>query len=328
MLLARFIIFIICSQHELYSASQANYADARGKVYKMIDECFEHAKAVLKENATKSGVIAGREYYYDVWGRDGLISCLGMSSSGDDKLIGLAEKTMKNLSQFQKPNGQMPNKFPVDGSKAVCFGEGGCVDTSLWYPIAVLNHYRNVGKAAFMKQHAPKVDKAMEWLGCLDLNNDTLLEVHEGSDWMDMLVRSGRVLYDQVLYYKALLAADEILHLAGKKRKYTVLSKNVRKNINLFFWPQQENVEVIKKMHGYSGVDKDFEAVLQCGEKGYYYADVGFRKYDPRCDVYANLLAVVFDVTEAQKASSILDHIKKKTFAPRSPEKFFDPPIT
>ena len=293
----------------------------------MIAECFEKAKNVLKGNTSKFGVIAGREYYNDVWGRDGLISCLGMSCSGDEELVKLAEKTIINISKFQKPNGQLPNKFSPDGKK-LCFGEGGCVDTSLWYPIAVLNHHRNVRNVKFLKKHAAQVEKAVEWAGCLDLNNDTLLETHEGSDWMDLLVRSGRVLYDQVLYYKALLAADEILGILGKKRKYTVLSKNVRKNINLFFWPQQENVEVMKKMHGYSGVDKDFEAVLQCGEKGYYYADVGFRKYDPRCDVYANLLAVVFDVTEAQKASSILDHIQKENIATPYPVKVLDPPIT
>lgn len=292
----------------------------------MIRNCFEKAKAVLKENSGKLGVIAGREYYNDVWGRDGLVSCLGMSCSEDDELVKIAEKTITNISKFQKSNGQLPNKFSPDG-KNLCFGEGGCVDTSLWYPIAVLNHYRNARNAAFLSKHAAKVEKAVEWAGCLDLNNDTLLETHEGSDWMDLLVRSGRVLYDQVLYYKALLAADEIMGLTGKERKYTALAKSVKKNINLFFWPRQENAEIVKKMYSFSGVDKDFEAVLACGEKGYYYADVGFRKYDPRCDVFANLLAIVFDVTDAQKAASILDHIQKENIASPYPIKVLNPPV-
>jgi glycogen debranching enzyme len=292
----------------------------------MIRNCYEKAKIVLKENSTKLGVIAGREYYNDVWGRDGLVSCLGMSCSEDEELIKLSEKTITSIAKFQKPNGQLPNKFSPDG-KNLCFGEGGCVDTSLWFPIVVLNHYRNTRNNSFLSKQTAKVEKAVEWAGCLDLNNDFLLETHEGSDWMDLLVRSGRVLYDQVLYYKALLAADEILGISGKERKYTALAKNVKKSINLFFWPRKENLETVRKMHGYSGVDKDFEAVLDCGEKEYYYADVGFRKYDPRCDIYANLLAIVFDVTDAQKAASILDYIQKENAASPYPVKVLHPPI-
>ncbi|MCX6815276.1 MAG: hypothetical protein NT120_00295, partial [Candidatus Aenigmarchaeota archaeon] len=293
---------------------------------KMISKCFEEAKNVLKENATKLGVIAGREYYNDVWGRDALVSCLGMSASEDDELVKISEKTIESVGKFQKDNGQMPNKFSPDGKK-LCFGEGGCVDTSLWYPIAVMNHYRNTRKAAFLKKHVAKVEKAIEWAGCLDLNNDTLLEIHEGSDWMDLLVRSGRVLYDQVLYYKALTAADEILSITGKTRKYTTLAKNVRKNINLFFWPQKENLDAVKKLYGYSGVDKDFEAVLQSGDKGYYYADVGFRKYDPRFDVFANLLSVVFDVADHERAMQIVSRAQKENVHEPYPVKVLHPPI-
>jgi glycogen debranching enzyme len=292
----------------------------------MIHNCYEQAKNVLKDNATKQGVMAGREFYGDVWGRDGLVSCLGMSCSGDDELVKLAEKTIDCISKHQKHNGQLPNKISPDG-KNLCFGEGGCVDTSLWYPIAVLNHYRNVRSASFLNHHIGKVEKAVEWAGCLDLNNDYLLETHEGSDWMDLLVRSGRVLYDQVLYYKALQAADEILGISGKERKFTETAKQVVKNINLFFWPKAKNLETVRKLYGFSGVDKDFELVLQSGEKEYYYADVGFRKYDPRCDVYANLLAIVFDVAGPQRSVRIMDHIQTQSTAEPYPVKVLDPPI-
>ncbi len=288
---------------------------------------LEEATRVLKENSTKMGVIAGGEYYRDVWGRDGLISSLGMSASDDADLIALAERTINNVSKFQKENGQLPNKFLPDGTK-MCFGEGGCVDTSLWYPIAVMNHYRNTGNKKFLAAHVKKVDKAVFWAGCLDLNNDFLLETHDGSDWMDLLLRSGRVLYDQVVYYKALKAADEIFAMLGKKRKYAFVSNNVLRNINIFFWPEQKNHDWVKETYGHTGVEKDFETVLGEGDKGYYYADVGFRKYDSRFDVFANLLAVVFDVAPKEKAKGILAKIQEHGAAEPYPVKVLDPPIS
>ncbi len=292
----------------------------------MIEKCLEMAKNTLKENATKHGIMAGREWYTDVWGRDALISSLGMSASGDEDLVELAEKTINSVSKFQKENGQLPNKFDSKGQK-LCFGEGGCVDTSLWYPIAVFNHYRNTANKKFLKAHMPKVEKALFWAGCLDVNNDLLLETHEGSDWMDLLVRSGRVLYDQVVYYKAVQAADEMQGVLGKKRTYTAFAKNLRRHINVFFWPKQENHSYVQEQFGHTGIEKDFEMILKEGEKDHYYAEVGFRKYDPRFDVYANLLAVIFDVADSEQSARILNQIQTQGIAQPYPIKVLNPPI-
>jgi glycogen debranching enzyme len=292
----------------------------------MITKCFEEAKKVLRGNASQYGVIAGREYYKDVWGRDGLVSSLGMAASDDEILIELAKKTIESIAKFQKSNGQLPNKFSPDGKK-LCFGEGGCVDTSLWFPIALFNYYKNTGDKQFLNKLAPKALNAIEWAGCLDQNNDLLLETGEGSDWMDMLLRSGRVLYDQALYYKALLATDEILHAAGKERRFVELARNVKRNINIFFWPQEQNLEKVRQEFGHTGIEKDFELALENGEKNYYFAEVGFRKYDARCDVYANLLAVAFGIADVGKEKRIFGHIDSVNAADPYPVKVLDPPI-
>jgi predicted glycogen debranching enzyme len=292
----------------------------------MIEKCFDEAKKVLKENATKQGIMAGREWYRDVWGRDALVSSLGMSASDDEELVKLAETTINSVSKFQKANGQLPNKFDAFGKK-LCFGEGGCVDTSLWYPIAVFNHYRNTGNKKFLRTHMPKVEKALFWAGCLDQNNDLLLETHEGADWMDLLLRSGRVLYDQALYYKALQAADEMQGVLGIKREFTTLAKDLRRNINIFFWPQHQNHNFVKEQFGHTGIEKDFECVLYHGEKDHYYAEVGFRKFDPRFDVYANLLAVIFDVADSDKSARIMRQVREQNIAHPYPVKVLNPPI-
>jgi glycogen debranching enzyme len=292
----------------------------------MIEECFEHAKDVLKGNITSRGIIAGREYYNDVWGRDGLITSLGMSFSEDEKLVSAAEKTINNISKLQKANGQLPNKFPPKGGRAG-FGEGGCVDTSMWYPIAVLAHYKATGNKTFLKGHAERVEKAVSWVSCLDVNDDFLLETTDGADWMDLLLRSGRVLYNQVLYYQALKSADAISSVLGRRPRHSGMAKNVKESINLFFWPEQKNLGKVRKRYGYTGVEKDFETLMPEGEKDYYYAEIGFRKFDPRCDAFANTLAIMFGVTDNRKERRILDYIEREGIHTPYPIKVLHPPI-
>ena len=292
----------------------------------MNDLCFEKAKEVLRGNASGHGVVAGRQYYRDVWGRDGLISSLGMSSSGDEKLTGLARRTIDTIAKFQKKTGQLPNKISPDGKK-VCFGEGGCTDTSLWYPVVVLNHYRKTNDSVFLKKHSEGIKKSISWLNCLDQNNDFLIETNEGSDWMDLLLRSGRVLYDEVLYYAALRAGDEILKETGKGGKYSDLAKNVKESINLFFWPEKKNMRRIREKYGYTGIEKDFETLLGEGKKDYYLADIGFRRYDPRCDVFANLLSVIFGIADKEKKDIILKYIEKERIHEPYPVKCLWPPV-
>lgn len=292
----------------------------------MIDECFEKAGEVLKGNATRLGVIAGRQFYNDIWGRDGLITCLGMSSSGDRRLVELSERTIETIAKSRKKNGQLPNKISIDGRK-VCFGEGGCVDTSLWYPIAVLNHYLNTNDSKFLKRHADKIEKAVSWLSCLDQNNDCLIEVSEASDWMDLLVRSGRVLYDEVLYYAALKSAGRILKELGRNEGYSVLAKRVRENINLFFWPDRKNLRRVTDEFGYSHVHKDFVTLLGERKRDYYFAEVGFRRYDPRCDVFANVLSIISGVADREKSDLIFRHFDRDGIHEPYPVKCLWPPI-
>ena len=58
----------------------------------------------------------------------------------------------------------------------------------------------------------------------LDQNADWLIETNEGADWMDMLLRSGRVLYDNVLLYKALKDTDEILSILNLEVLWVTVS--------------------------------------------------------------------------------------------------------
>jgi glycogen debranching enzyme len=292
----------------------------------MTDACFEKAKKVIRGNASGLGIIAGRQYYRDIWGRDSLITSLGMSSSGDRRLVNLSGRTIESISRFRRNTGQLPNKISPDG-KRVGFGEGGCVDTSLWYPVAVWNHYRNTNDSGFLKKHSERIGKVVSWLNGLDQNGDFLIETNEGSDWMDLLLRSGRVLYSEVLYYAALRAADMISKELGMGEWYSGLADKVKESINLFFWPEKKNLKRITGMYGYSGIENDFSTLLDEKGRDYYFAEVGFRRYDPRCDVLGNILSIIFGVADKGKTDLILRHLERERVHEPYPVKCLWPPI-
>jgi hypothetical protein len=75
-------------------------------------------------------------------------------------------------------------------------------------PLSALPSY--TGDLAFLQQHWPTIDKALCWLDYQDMNECGLLEVPEAGDWMDLLAVRYNVLYDNVLYYAAKLAHQEM----------------------------------------------------------------------------------------------------------------------
>ncbi len=289
---------------------------------------LKEARRVLLKNNIGIGIKAG-DYYPDFWIRDALISSLGMSLSEDEKLIELARKSINTISKYQKFTGQLANKISPD-EKKYGFGEGGCVDSSLWYPIAVLNFFNITKDLNFLKEHYKKINKALNWVLCLDQNNDWLIETNDGSDWMDVLLRSGRVLYDNVLLYKSLVDANEINKILGREEKFSFIAEHVKDSLNLFFWPTEKNFEEIKEQYRFSCVDKDVELVLknQRKDREYYLADIGHKKYDPRFDSFANLLAVLFDVADKNKKNKILEYIKKEKVDEPYPLKVLHPPVS
>lgn len=289
---------------------------------------IQKAAELLLRNDIGIGLKAGH-FYPDLWTRDALISSLGLSLSKDERLLKIAKNCINTSAKFQKFTGQIPNKITPD-QKKVCFGEGGCIDSSLWYPISVWTYFKHTKDFNFLKLHHSKIEHAMSWAICLDQNNDWLIETNFGSDWMDMLLRSGRVLYDNVLLYKALKDADEINKILKKDEKWGWIAENLREHINLFMWPTKESLEEIKARYGHIGLEKDVETVMfnEKSERKFYLADLGFRTYDPRFDAFANVLAVLFDVAPKDRREKILNEIKARNVDQPYPIKVLDPPIS
>jgi len=287
----------------------------------LIEKAKEKAKEILLKNSCKYGLLASGQYYRDIWGRDALISCLGLIASKDERLMEIAKRSIDTLAKFQRETGQLPNKVSPD-LKKVGYGEGGCIDASLWYPIAVLNFTLATGDYEFLEKHKKRIKKAVEFAKAQDVNGDFLLEIYDGSNWNDVLIRSGRVLTTNALFYASLSASEKIL----EEKDYWKIK--LKENFNLLLWPKKENLERVRKEFGYSYIVKDFEFALRDGEKPYFFAEVGFRKYDSRFDVFGNVLAILFKVyDEEEKREKIMEEVERRRLDQPYPIKCLDPPI-
>ncbi len=291
-----------------------------------MSEAVKRALELIEGNKIKIGLKAGY-YYPDFWCRDALISVLGLCAEGSEAFLSIAKKCISTCLRHQKFTGQIPNKISPDGKK-VDFGEGGCVDSSLWMSIACFAYLKASDDKSFVRRNLSKIEKAVKWALNLDLNNDWLIETNEGSDWMDLLLRSGRVLYDNVLLYAALIHAHALCEEFGKNSKYAEYAEKVKESINLLFWMSKENYKKVNELYGFTGIEKDYEIAFKEGGKPYFITELGFRKYDPRFDVYSNILALLFGVADEEKQRMIMHTFEEMLVSKPYPVRILIPPIS
>lgn len=107
--------------------------------------------------------------------------------------------------------------------------------------MATLAYAQETGNVPFLDHHWEGLKSAMQWLDNYrtGVSGDPLL--HQGSfaDWADSIARRGRVLYTNVVYWKALsemaIAATR-LNLQQEAVQYFVKAEHVSRAINKYFW--------------------------------------------------------------------------------------------
>ena len=67
-----------------------------------------------------------------------------------------------------------------------------------------------------MEQFLPRIRTAISSLGKKDLDDDSLLEQGPNEDWMDNMLRSGKVVYSQAAWAHALVSWSTVLNKAKK----------------------------------------------------------------------------------------------------------------
>lgn len=304
---------------------------------KLIQEAHCQATQILQECATgygyrASGLAAG---YPQVWARDAAITFLGAVCTGDPALIGSGRAALETLSRHQTRRGLIPlNVNPDTGY--VSTENAGAVDSNLWYILAQYLHFHYTGDQAFLEGHWSVLDKAMLWLDYQDMNECGLLEVPEAGDWMDLLAVRYNVLYDNVLYYAAKLAHQE---LAARMPAGTpvwqseVDAAGVHERINLLMWVDRCWVaeHFARHLERLKAIRLEwfmlYHNLGMISSRPFYLPFVAFREYGDWCDSLGNLLAVLTGVADGHRREHILRYMLQVGMAEPYPTKAIYPPI-
>lgn len=148
---------------------------------------FQIAKRELAQCVTPDGIIAGRHHFVDLWARDSLFAAWAVGEP----------KTVETFFRFQRGDGAIPyrifRRFGRLWPNFRSVQSGGFVpDGGLMAVIAAKQYGRrfqhNIDKALGFYTHRFGDNLILEWFQC---------------EWADAVLKVGKTLYTNLLYWKA-----------------------------------------------------------------------------------------------------------------------------
>ncbi len=291
--------------------SPSEYRELSPAEQSLLEVGYQRAKEVLYKNITPIGFsacsLADNEVYgtdvnyRSVWARDGAMTVVWTLDVDEPEIRACQTATLRTLLEHRSPIGQIPANVRIDTNQAEYSGVGGiaAIDAALWLVIALWRYSDETGDWSIVADHAPGLQKVMDWLSAHDSNNCGLLEIPEAGDWTDLFARSYHVLYDEVLWYRCLICYANIIEHLGQKEKaddYRRWSKHVRGMILSNFWPTTAAGPG-------NGLNRFTAAQAELGDARYLVAQLTPFGFSWRCDVLGNLLAyIMFDLVSREQA--------------------------
>lgn len=300
---------------------------AMSRMNEMTDLALEKAKEVLGRECSPLGLMASPEGYPHIWARDSVITSLGaFLTPGHENCLRISLQT---LAGQQSELGAIPNNVSVATGR-LDHTNAGSVDSNLWYIIGHYVNYQLTGDGSFLRTHWPSLERAVLWLRYQDSNGCGLLEVHEAADWADLLANRFNVLYDNVLWHAALSAMAVMSGALGQDgTHYADMASDVRHKLRIILWVGPENVNEwgpscpghAEWKHTLGQIDP----VLV--KRPFFLPYVAFRDYGDYCDVFGNLLAILFGVANPAQERRILDYLHQVGIAEPYPVRVLHPVI-
>lgn len=303
----------------------------------VIDEAYDRAMEIVRACIVPGGFRASAlaAGYPQIWSRDSVVIFLGAAATGDPDLLYSGRAALETMSAHQSRLGLIQlNVNPDTGY--ISTENAGAVDSNLWYILGHYLYFHLSGDREFLAHHWSTLDRALLWLDYQDMNECGLLEVPEAGDWMDLLAVRYNVLYDNVLYYAALLAHEELSreldHPASVHCPH-VDAAGVHERINALMWVDRcwvaehfaEHLEKLKAMR--LEWFMLYHNMGTISSRPFYLPWVAFREYGDWCDSLANLLAILTGVADGHRTEHILRYMKQVGMAEPYPTKAIYPPI-
>lgn len=269
----------------------------------------------LARGVNKQILHAGYRNFRESWARD-----FGFASYG---LLALEKfETVKDtLDAFlwhQNQEGQLPVKLYsihvvtrffyslFDREQPTMFtlkpkyasGHGApSLDGQAMLVVAGQNYAQTTGDTVFLEEHWEQLKLAMQWLQGYRKDSSVLLSQGAYADWADSVARRGRVLYTNLVYWKALTAMG-----LGAER----LGRN------------EESIQYFREADAATGAIQD----------EFWRPELGYFVTSKRLDQFSsagNLLAIAWGLAETDQTESILAFMEKAEMAKPVPTRVAHP---
>jgi glycogen debranching enzyme len=304
---------------------------------RLLHEAHQHALAVLQRCATPkgfraSGLAAG---YPQIWARDNAITALGAFVTQEPQLIAAARACLETLGAHQSPRGLIPlNVNPDTGY--ISTENAGAVDANLWYILLHYLHLQTTNDVPFLKSQWHIITKALAWLEYQDMNECGLLEIPEAGNWMDLIAVRYNTLYDNVLYYAAALAYEQMAErvpIETSTHQLSIHAAQIHERLNLLMWIDRcwvaehfaDHLERLKTIR--LEWFMLYHNIGTISSRPYYLPWVAFREYGDWCDTLGNCLAILTGVADFHRSEHILRYMYQVGIAEPYPSKAINPPI-
>jgi glycogen debranching enzyme len=279
----------------------------------LIAACRVKSIELLRRNLTPAGILAATpgdrarsRGYTAIFGRDAAICALGMALSGDPLLEQAAGAGLETLGEHQAPNGQIP-KFVDPGAREADFWYLGCIDSTLWWLLALDFLHR---RSSVRKRRSGGIERALQWLLAQEHQRFFLLQQNEASDWADIMPRSGFVLYTNALWY------------AVKRRYGLARAAETYENCNGLFHPFSAGLARYRRARLLN------EYVLRrARNRDLYLSFVNFSFFGDEGDVFGNLLAVLYGLADPRASRRTLDALQRAKVSRLYPVRVVTRPI-
>ena len=297
----------------------------------------DRALDILHSCATSKGFRASAlaTGYPQIWARDSIIIALGAIASSDSDLIAATRASLVTFSTYQSTRGMIQLNVNPD-SGFVSTENAGAVDANLWYIVGHYLYFKTTGDVDFLTKYWPQIDSALAWLEYQDMNECGLLEIPEAGNWMDLLAVRYNTLYDNVLYYAAVLAHHELLKYCPQDtscHQVAIDAASIHERLNLLMWIDRcwvadhfaEHLEKLQSIR--LEWFMLYHNIGTISSRPFYLPWVAFREYGDWCDTLGNCLAILTGVADGHRTEHILRYMYQVGVAEPYPTKAIHPPI-
>ena len=212
----------------------------------------------LTNHLSKKILHAGYRNFRESWARDFGFAAYGLLAL---ELYDTVKETLEAFLWHQTPEGQLPVKLHsihvVTRFLYSFFGREQPMETMLkpkymsghgapsldgqgMLIIAALTYIQKTEDITFLQTHWQQLQLAVKWLESYCKDPEAVL-LHQGAyaDWADSIARRGRILYTNVIYWKALSemsSAAATQDLKEQAAHYHAEAENVSRAINAQLW--------------------------------------------------------------------------------------------